>query len=300
MTWYMQPEAFQKSTWWVSPQSVRICVTEGWRNDEWEPELKWVIESSLDNESSLVEMPVIQPVRYIYVALWLDRIYVKLSNGVWVCTRKEHHVTLAYLPHQEWREYRRISSQWIGLGSTMNKWMGTRPTPTERPLALLHFRHTVDNRKEVPIPTPIVELTMDDIQSGSISLCTPTGDEDLLGAVRRYHKRDCRRVQEVQERCSKMQVFPRDAFIRCQLCEGRITPGTEIADLLSFLHDRLVFRFGVFHMKPREQVGLLDLGRWHVTPQTESNNDVVCDSVAENLSLALERSSQPVARNPTR
>ena len=53
-----------------------------------------------------------------------------------------------------------------------------------------------------------------------------------------------------------------------QLSEGGVSINSEIFTLLYYLRERLIYRFGVFHMEGR--VGLHHEASWRVTPQTKS------------------------------
>ena len=70
---------------------------------------------------------------------------------------------------------------------------------------------------------------------------------------------------------------------------GNVCANSDISTLLVYLRDRLIYRYGVFHMEGH--VGLHHENSWHVTPQTENFNheDMVrCEQVDDETARWLE------------
>ena len=58
--------------------------------------------------------------------------------------------------------------------------------------------------------------------------------------------------------------------IEVLLRESKVGKTSELKTLLHYLREHLVFKWGVHHMLPSEDLGLHSEHSWHVTPQTNA------------------------------
>ena len=65
-----------------------------------------------------------------------------------------------------------------------------------------------------------------------------------------------------------MGTAQRRADFEVRLRDTRIRHVSEVKSLLSYLRDSLIYKHGVYHMRPNTDIGLKNDKTWHVTPQT--------------------------------
>ena len=83
--------------------------------------------------------------RYTYIALWFDRVilrchfpaFVKEGDDGWrfICTTRDHHITIGYLPWVDQRERRDLETS---MSEVLDEWQ--RTPPDVRPTSLLTSR----------------------------------------------------------------------------------------------------------------------------------------------------------------
>ena len=59
-------------------------------------------------------------------------------------------------------------------------------------------------------------------------------------------------------------------MVEVLLRESKVDKTSELKSLLYYLREMLVFKYGVHHMHPPEDLGLHSEDSWHVTPQTNA------------------------------
>ncbi|MDA8583421.1 hypothetical protein N9L68_04290 [bacterium] len=201
---------------------------------------------------------------YTYVALDIEDVAVKRRSGEWLTAESKHHTTIAYLPGMSQRQRDELAQ---GLKDTMECWIDTRDAPRLRHICLLHFRKCV-------------------VYSNEQSYC-----KDRLRRLVTF-ARQCRLSWDCASSCSarcptrvwtsstqRVVSAPigmavgfdsdgRQPPITMQVSEGGVSVNSEIFTLLYYLRERLIYRFGVFHVEGR--VGLHHQAIWHVTPQKNS------------------------------
>ena len=350
----MDPESFQKSTWCVFPQGLKIHVCDGWRKGFDDDDVEQAVQAFREKrpprrsptpwaweEHRLGRIPLGSTNEYCadckkkhrilnaplivspwwacrcqvpsfrvgaptstrddddgdnnlctYVALDIEEMAVKLCSDKWVVLRWKHHITLAYLPRII--QNHKLSQD---LTDTMQNWIDTRQTPHLMPIRLLYFRtcRCYKDSSSEDLYMPLVELKPEELQRemelGTIALSsTPPAGEEENHAICRLYNRDVQRIADAPTGVA-VSVGPdgRQPPITMQLSEGRVCANSEISTLLFYLRDRLIYRFGVFHMEGH--VGLHHENSWHVTPQTENFNheDMVrCEQVDDETARWLE------------
>ena len=300
----MKPESFQKSLWSVFPDGLRIHVCESWRWHEREDaELEQAVQAFKETRpprnyarkwaewaASLLGEPthheeaksrVRAPTRtpddhedgeyYTFVAIEFNKMAVKLNDGKWVFTHWTHHVSLAYLPPLGSQRYKLQQD----LNAVMQNYIAIREEPHLMPSRLLHFRCCKCYRDcdETDFIQPLIEFLPDELENelemNSIELLTsPKGSETKRAMIKRLYERDIQRMSDAPIG-KAVSVGPggRQRPMTMQLSGGRVHADSEMATLLFYLRDRLIYRFGVFHMEGK--VGLHHERSWHVTPVTE-------------------------------
>ena len=94
---------------------------------------------------------------------------------------------------------------------------------------------------------------------------------DLMMTVcKRYHDRDAKRLHQahhIESKCRPSYANESDT-LEIRLDKERVVE-SEVGSLLHYLRELLVYKFGVYHLKPRKELGLHNEASWHVTPQTK-------------------------------
>ena len=237
---------------------------------------------------------------YTYVALRLGGLWIQCKNGEWCRTRKTHyHVTLAYLPGM-------VDDKRWSLGHDLHDachvWQVERRTPLGRPLCtdLLWVRHCqfcpvkelckrvdpfVGFKEEIGpyckvMICPIVDFAIPDllllVSEDNITLTTPSSnDMTLTDALLMYHDRDTKRRAEATDRAKELIPLrePNDQPIQVPLSSCGVMQEGELHDLLEYLLARLIFKHGVWHMHPTNEVGLHHAMSWHVSIEDDAKMD---------------------------
>jgi hypothetical protein len=219
-------------------------------------------------------------------------------------TRWAHHITLAYLPARTRDEMRRMAKD---SNELLADWFATKPDGRPLDLltsrSFLIGRHAcdfvnndrpsdydrwpnsdvytsgrsnfldmewgqicelVDNNllSFVHEPNAIVKK----VEADGIDSVTPAFVKGVCAIYWRRDRKRMLRAHEIEEESrpkyhekGAMEIFLRDTAVsKC----------SEVRSLLHYLHEMLVFKWGVYHMQPTEDLGLHNEDSWHVTPQT--------------------------------
>ena len=273
--------------------------------------------------------------QYTYVALWFDRMYFKpnLMSSVsgWMQTRSAHHISLAYLPFMSDSSMEFLRSS---LTEVLGDWWAT--PPAERPLALLPSRKFIigthceetsfdgspDNRFIWSTQTTFNFETSDFksecsadlrelLDEGRIRLVNDP--ESLAACIAKFgagpeskklmndlciefHRRDHSRLAAA-ERLESACVRKYGPGAELRLIEGKVHAHAEISTLLHYIRETMIYKHGVYHLEPVNEVGLLDVRSWHVTPQTRglqaSRQRLEAPDFAEYVTCFVERGPVP-------
>ena len=243
---------------------------------------------------------------YTYVALWFDKAYLRVFFGhrkSIAVTKWGHHITLAYLPLMSSvnmdlmaRDMKCLLDDWIALEHS------------RRPLNLLTSRSFWVLRRACDFVGDVRPRAFDrwpgseDIYTYSRSDFLNTGweeicqlvDDGLLVFVHEpraitkekerddtvpttlvnrvcasYAMRDLERQESAKQvERESLPKYDNEGMVEVLLRETAVSRCSQVRSLLHYLRERLVFKFGVRHMKPAQELGLHDEGSWHVSPQT--------------------------------
>ena len=93
--------------------------------------------------------------------------------------------------------------------------------------------------------------------------------EVMKAVCKKYYDRDVNRYRKA--RAMEDEIRPKYALqgmIEVLLRGSKVHRTSELKSLLYYLREMLVFKYGVHHMHPPEDLGLHNEESWHVTPQT--------------------------------
>lgn len=213
----------------------------------------------------------------VYLALMLPKLAMKSTGqGFYHTTSDAHHFSLYYggadVSSNELRRIRFYCEEVFGL------WVRCRDSPRERPYAFVNdfFKEIIDD--ELGIREKIIYLSDEQIEKLKATDCihvTPdkiiaAGDISLARAreLRRLRERDlgrrdgfCDMERQIRAKDSSDAVI--DIKIRGGLVQG------EMRCLLSYLHDVLFYKCGVWYRGAIEQIALLGPTCWHISRQED-------------------------------
>ena len=216
-------------------------------------------------------------VECVYLALMLPKLACKSTvQGFYTTTSDAHHFSLYYggadVSSNELQRIRFYCEEAFGL------WVRCRDSPRERPYAFVNdfFKEIIDD--ELGIREKICYLSDEQIEKLKATDCirvTPdkviaAGDISLARAreLRRLRERDlgrrdgfCDMERQIRAKHSDDAVI--DIKIRGGLVQG------EMRCLLSYLHDVLFFKCGVWYRGAIDQIALLGPTCWHISRQDD-------------------------------
>ena len=211
-------------------------------------------------------------VKGTYIAFVMPRFALRVmldgSQPGYVETHSDwHHFSLFYGPADCSAKILKTIVQ--NLEEAFSQWRSWRRNPVERPFALFY-----DNLREVEVMDPdsryvkIRHLTDEQITSleGTDAIHVPEGmtQSQRLQVLR---SRDNGRVEEQVELDSDLPLKSKISLLDVQIRHGLVLGETR--SLLSFLHDTLTFKCGVWHIGKLEDTQLLGPTSWHVSQQAE-------------------------------
>ena len=265
-------------------QNLRFTVTWGLKKDEWEVERTAAIAQCMPEACEDLEAPTTE---YTYIALILGALYVVVKTGEVVMTQEDQHITIAYLPATAARTRRMLLSS---LDRLLDAWLCLNLQPMERPYSeeLLPMRKCIvgdsHQDQEYRNLAHIAPVTINQhLDAKRIVLATPTfindgsgGDdrtlEPVAQAIVRMHRRDICRVEAAKEiEKATMASARQQTTVHVGLTKNKIRPTSEVASLLHYVRETLIYKHGVYHMQPRRDVGLLDSTSWHVSLINRAN-----------------------------
>ena len=213
----------------------------------------------------------------VYLALMLPKLALKSTvQGFYITTSDAHHFSLYYggadVSSNELRRIRFYCEEVFGL------WVRCRDSPRERPYAFVNdfFKEIIDD--ELGIREKIIYLSDEQIEKLKATDCIRVTPEKIIAAgdislarareLRRLRERDlgrrdgfCDMERQIRAKDSSDAVI--DIKIRGGLVQG------EMRCLLSYLHDVLFFKCGVWYRGAIEQIALLGPTCWHISRQED-------------------------------
>ena len=96
----------------------------------------------------------------------------------------------------------------------------------------------------------------------------PESKAEMQRLCLQFHRRDHARLAHATD--LELRCMPKyDCGAEARLVDCKVHAKSELSTLLHYLRETLIYRHGVCHLEPRNEVGLLDERSWHVTPQTQ-------------------------------
>ena len=170
-------DAFRNGTLWCLADEVKVHVSYGHKSEDWakhrqdaldlckhtaEPIPRLRAEVPISNDSGRADYAEY----YTYFALLLGTVFVWMGKKWYKLSSKRHHITLAYLPWQEWSRQEKLLKRSWDLFGIWFKWM---PDPLGRPIESLSLRQCVVPGDGGPgikeIYQPIAELSVDEFRA---------------------------------------------------------------------------------------------------------------------------------------
>ena len=218
--------------------------------------------------------------------------------------RWDHHVTLAYLPLMTTRE---MASMENALNELLHAWLITEPKDrpvsllTSRSLVVGRreqdfgnddMLHEADRWPTTDIYTyhysDFINMGWDElcelIDNGLLLFAHEPKEitkirethgnegvtpEVMKAACQKYYDRDLERIEKARaiENVGRPK-YALPGMVEVLLRESKVDKTSELSSLLHYAREVLVFRFGVYYMRPSKDLGLHSKDTWHVTPQT--------------------------------
>ena len=215
----------------------------------------------------------------VYLAFQLPKLALKSRsfNGFYHATSEAHHFSLYYggadVSLAQLRRIKFCCEEAFGM------WVRCRDNPLERPYAFVNdfFREIIDD--ELGIREKICYLSDEQIEKLQATDCIAVSPDKIEAAagdisvarareLRRIRARDLERrdgfldlERHIPAKDSSDPVL--DIKIRGGLVRG------EMLTLLSYLHDVLFFKCGVWYRGHIEQIALLGPTSWHISRQED-------------------------------
>ena len=132
MTGYIKSSSLAQSTVYCLTENLDICIKSSWKDDCWDADRLAMLDLCKSDRGIVCGGDLYaedradldwenRHTKYMYIALQIGRVMIKMDNTVWI-TDTEQHFTLAYLPGltckfktQMWRYMMDIKSRWIEL-----------------------------------------------------------------------------------------------------------------------------------------------------------------------------------------
>ena len=213
----------------------------------------------------------------VYLALMLPKLALKsTAQGFYTTTSDAHHFSLYYGGVDvSYGELRRIK---FYCEEAFNLWVQYRDSPRERPYAFVNdfFKGIIDD--ELGIRSKICYLSDEQIENLKATDCIPVTPDKVIAAgdISLARARELRRIRERDLRrrdffCDMERQIPAtdssDAVINIKI-RGGLVQG-EMRCLLSYLHDVLFFKCGVWYRGAIDQIALLGPTCWHISRQDD-------------------------------
>ena len=225
-----------------------------------------------DNVPYTVDPEPAHPTTYTYVALELGRLWIQLKDGRWAHTQINHHVTLSYLPGMSPLSMRTLQSDLQGM---LNEWRKTRATPEKRSrnTDIMWRRHAIvqsgEGTYDDDVTYVISDLTLDQIKHDLATKTVYLGGrvlaEEKPDDVLRLYWRDMGRQLDADARAAGLCQADEGDLMDVPLTGCNVQQKGELYDLLEYAWERLVYRHGVYHLHPVNEVGVHHRHSWHVS-----------------------------------
>ena len=276
---------YRNQRFYINPSAMHIRVQISLKGDAWEDERNAFCAAAepqlaSDSDDHVGGRGVADAQYYTYVALEFDNVSL-IIDGRFYSLKWYQHITLLYAPETT------DTHRWQDVcNKCISDWLLLRDEQTHTAFDLLPLRQVMTRcpASGFYLKIPIIELDVEQLDvddEEQIYFCTPYNEENYHSqsqALHHYYKRDRRRFMDAEMRSRGIEKNPGGDAVICQLRDGcKVDPNCELSDLLYYLKNTLEWKFGVWHMKPKNEIALLPETAWHMTPQLEPTGKLLAE-----------------------